>query len=83
AQAAPGAARRVLTVTGAPRATLPFTHVRAPVVSLPARLGADGLPLGLQCAAPAGSDAAVLAAARTIRDALGFDAAPPVPRPDG
>jgi len=27
------------------------------VVSLPARLGVDGLPLGLQCAAPAGSDA--------------------------
>ena len=83
APAAPGAAPRDLTITGDPRANLPFTHVRAPVVSLPARLGADGLPLGLQCAAPAGSDAAVLAAARTIRDALGFDAAPPVPRPGG
>jgi Asp-tRNA(Asn)/Glu-tRNA(Gln) amidotransferase A subunit family amidase len=53
------------------------------VVSLPARLGAGGLPLGLQCAAPAGSDGAVLAAARAIQDALRFDAAPPVPRPGG
>ena len=83
APAAPGAAPRDLTITGDPRANLPFTHVRAPVVSLPARLGAGGLPLGLQCAAPAGSDAAVLAAARAIQDALRFDAAPPVPRPGG
>ena len=81
APAAPGTAPRDLTVTGDPRANLLFTHVRAPVVSLPARLGADGLPLGLQCAAPAGSDAAVLAAARAIQDALGFDAAPAAPRP--
>ncbi len=76
APAAPGAAPRDLTITGDPRANLLFTHVRAPVVSLPARLGGDGLPLGLQCAAPAGSDAAVLAAANAIQDALGFDAAP-------
>jgi Asp-tRNA(Asn)/Glu-tRNA(Gln) amidotransferase A subunit family amidase len=81
APAAPGAAPRDLTVTGDPRANLLFTHVRAPVVSLPARLGRDGLPLGLQCAAPAGSDTVVLAAARAIQDALGFDAAPPEPRP--
>ena len=81
APAAPGTAPRDLTVTGDPRANLLFTHVRAPVVSLPARLGADGLPLGLQCAAPAGADAAVLAAARTIQDALGFDAAPAEPLP--
>ncbi len=82
APAAPGAAPRDLSITGDPRANLPFTHVRAPVVSLPARLGSDGLPLGLQCAAPAGSDAAVLAAARAIRDALRFDAAPGL-RPGG
>jgi len=81
APAAPGTAPRDLTVTGDPRANLLFTHVRAPVVSLPARLGVDGLPLGLQCAAPAGSDAAVLAAARVIQDALGFDAAPGESRP--
>lgn len=81
APAAPGAAPRDLTVTGDPRANLLFTHVRAPVVSLPSRLAADGLPLGLQCAAPPGSDATVLAAARAIQDALCFDATPAEPRP--
>lgn len=82
APAAPGAAPRDLTITGDPRANVLFTHVRAPVVSLPAQLGAGGLPLGLQCAAPAGSDAAVLAAAGVIADALGFDAAPAPPGGD-
>ena len=77
APAAPGQAPRDLTQTGDPRANLLFTHVRAPVVSLPARLSAAGLPLGLQCAAPAGGDAAVLAAARVIEGVLGFDAALP------
>lgn len=78
APAAPGAAPLDLTQTGDPRANLLFTHVRAPVVSLPARLSHDGLPLGLQCAAPAGADATVLAAARLIEDVLGFDATPPI-----
>lgn len=83
APAAPGAAPRDLTITGDPRANLLFTHVRAPVVSLPARLDDDGLPLGLQCAAPAGADAAVLAAARSIAGALRFDALPPEPAAHG
>ena len=46
APAAPGAAPRDLTVTGDPRANLLFTHVRAPVVSLPARLGGTGCRSG-------------------------------------
>ena len=77
APSAPGAAPRDLSITGDPRANVLFTHVRAPVVSLPAQLGERGLPLGLQCAAPAGSDAAALAAAGVIAGALGFEGTAP------
>lgn len=75
--AALGPAPRDLTQTGDPRANLLFTHVRAPVISLPAKLSDDGMPLGLQCAGPSGTDATVLSASRVIEDILQFDKVPP------
>lgn len=48
--AAPGPAPEGITTTGSAMMNLPWTYAGLPVVSLPARKTAHGLPFGLQCA---------------------------------
>ncbi len=70
--AAAGAAPTGLESTGSPLLNLPWTHVGAPVLTLPMALDeASGLPLGLQIAAPRGRDDLVFAAARLVAATVG------------
>jgi aspartyl-tRNA(Asn)/glutamyl-tRNA(Gln) amidotransferase subunit A len=50
--------------------TKPFNALGWPALSLPAGLGRDGLPLGLQVVAPPGNDAVVLRAAAALERLL-------------
>ena len=67
--AAPGPASEGIDDTGDPVMNLPWTHAGVPVVSVPAGKH-EGLPLGLQCVAPAGADEDLLAWAPGLADAL-------------
>ena len=71
---APGAALRGLEITGDPRMNLIASHTRVPALTLPARLNADGLPLGVQLLAPKMADLQLLAAAETIESVIDFHA---------
>ena len=51
-----------------------WTYAGLPTVTLPAALDAHGLPLGIQLTGARMGDAAPLAAAVAIEQALGFDA---------
>mgnify|MGYP001413849148 CR=1 FL=1 len=53
---APGPAPLGLESTGNPSMNLPWTHAGLPTLSLPAGVFPDGLPAGLQVAAPFGRD---------------------------
>ena len=55
--------------------TVPMSLAGIPAVSIPCGLS-DGLPVGLQLAGPAFSDARVLDAAHALEQALQFDAGP-------
>ncbi len=66
--AALGAAPSGLESSGDPRCNAPFTCLGAPSISLP--MPTDGLPMGLQLAAPFASDALVLATAEACERAL-------------
>jgi Asp-tRNA(Asn)/Glu-tRNA(Gln) amidotransferase A subunit family amidase len=55
-----------LATTGDPRWCTRWTLMGAPAISLPVRLGPNGLPLGIQAVAPAGSDAKLLRVARWL-----------------
>ncbi|MFB6080120.1 MAG: amidase [Haloferacaceae archaeon] len=70
APAAPGAAPETIRSTGDPVMNRPWTHAGLPVVTLPAERAANGLPLGVQFAAPFGADERLLAWAVTLADAL-------------
>jgi len=67
---APGPAPEGIDSTGDPIMNLPWTHAGLPTVSLPAGTTDNGLPLGLQCAAPFGDDESLLAWAHDIADSL-------------
>ncbi|MFG3254855.1 amidase [Streptomyces sp. NPDC048172] len=67
---ATGPAPHGLASTGDPVMCLPWSFAGWPALSLPAGHAADGMPLGLQCAARAGSDEALLAWAGRLRTSL-------------
>lgn len=65
--AAVGAAPQGIHSTGSPLLNLPWTHVGAPVLTVPvAKDFVSGLPLGIQIAAPRGRDDLLFAAAEEI-----------------
>jgi Asp-tRNA(Asn)/Glu-tRNA(Gln) amidotransferase A subunit family amidase len=68
--AATGPAPEGLGSTGDPSMNLPWTHTGMPVVTLPVGRAANGLPVGLQCAARLGRDRTLLAWALPIERAL-------------
>lgn len=67
---APGPAPRGLSSTGDPVMNLPWTHAGVPTVTIPGSRTDEGLPMGLQCAAPFGDDESLLAWTRTIERVL-------------
>jgi Asp-tRNA(Asn)/Glu-tRNA(Gln) amidotransferase A subunit family amidase len=49
---------------------LPWTHTGLPVITLPAGLADNGLPLGLQFIAPFGADELLLSWSQMLADQL-------------
>ncbi len=70
APAAPGPAPEGIDATGDPVMNLPWTHAGLPTVGLPAGRTAEGLPLGVQCAARFGADEDLLRWSHGIAAAL-------------
>lgn len=68
--AAPGPAPEGIDTTGDPVMNLPWTHAGVPTVGIPAGKSKDGLPLGLQFAAPFGADEDLLAWSHEIQRSL-------------
>jgi amidase len=66
-----GEAPEGLASTGDPIFNRGWTQLRLPCVTVPAGLGASGLPLGLQLVGAAGTDSRLLATARTAEILLG------------
>lgn len=66
-----GQASLGLDSTGSPLMNLPWTHAGLPTLALPAALSPDGLPLGLQLAAPFGCDEELLALGAALDGVLG------------
>jgi aspartyl-tRNA(Asn)/glutamyl-tRNA(Gln) amidotransferase subunit A len=56
--------------------TIPVSLAGLPSLSIPCGLS-EGLPVGLQIAAPAFDENRLLAAAHALEQAIGFDARPP------
>ena len=67
-QAAPGPAPLGLESTGDPAANAPWTALGGPAISVP--MPVEGPPVGLQIAAEAGQDAALVATAVQVESAL-------------
>jgi Asp-tRNA(Asn)/Glu-tRNA(Gln) amidotransferase A subunit family amidase len=65
-----GAAPEGLDSTGDPALNLPWTHAGLPVLGLPVGRAANGLPLGLQCAAGWHCDEALLGWGRMLAEVL-------------
>ncbi|MCB0115924.1 MAG: amidase, partial [Caldilineaceae bacterium] len=63
---ATGAAPEGIAATGNPIMNLPWTNAGVPALTIPAGRAANGLPLGLQIAAPFGQDERLLAWARQM-----------------
>lgn len=66
----PDVAPRGLASTGDQSYLTPWTAMAGPLVSLPAGLNRDGLPLGILLAAPTGQDAALMSIACDIASLL-------------
>ncbi|MFQ5516317.1 MAG: amidase family protein, partial [Acidimicrobiia bacterium] len=69
--AATGPAPPGLDYIGDPVMATPWTHAHLPVITIPAGVAADGLPLGLQIAGHIGADEELVAQARSIETILG------------
>jgi aspartyl-tRNA(Asn)/glutamyl-tRNA(Gln) amidotransferase subunit A len=69
----PGAAKRLTT-----RLTVPWNVLGSPALSMPARLGAAGLPVGVQLVGAPGRDGMLLRAAAALEEAVGPYLAPPL-----
>jgi Asp-tRNA(Asn)/Glu-tRNA(Gln) amidotransferase A subunit family amidase len=67
---APGPAPATLAFTGDPRFNQLWTLMGVPCVNVPGYVDAAGLPVGVQVIAPFGRDAAALAAARFVEEAI-------------
>ena len=70
APAAPGPAPEGIDSTGDPVMNLPWTQSGLPTIALPTEETADGLPLGVQCAAAYGADEDLMQWAEGLADAL-------------
>ncbi|MFB6281351.1 MAG: amidase [Haloferacaceae archaeon] len=70
APAAPGPAPETIRDTGSAVMNRPWTHAGLPTATLPAGEASNGLPLGMQFAAPHMADERLLAWAVTLADAL-------------
>lgn len=68
--AAPGEAPVGLEWTGDPAFNLIWTSLHVPCVTVPAGVGPNGMPLGIQVVGPCGQDRAVLAWAQWVAAAL-------------
>lgn len=69
-QPAPGEAPRGLGSTGPAAYNIRWTLLGCPCITVPAGLGPDGLPVGIQLVARPGQDALLLAGAMTVEDRL-------------
>jgi Asp-tRNA(Asn)/Glu-tRNA(Gln) amidotransferase A subunit family amidase len=67
---APGEAPRGLEWTGDPTFNFIWTSIHVPCVTVPAGVGPNGLPLGIQIVGREGEDRAVLAWAQWVAAAL-------------
>lgn len=68
-----GPAPEGIGATGDPAMNLPWTHAGMPAITLPAGTAANGLPLGLQCAAAFGDDERLLGWAVGMERILGIE----------
>jgi Asp-tRNA(Asn)/Glu-tRNA(Gln) amidotransferase A subunit family amidase len=68
---APGQAPKGLDWTGDPAFNFIWTSLHVPCVTVPAGLGPDGMPLGIQIVGRRGEDKAVLAWAQWVASAIG------------
>lgn len=75
----PDAAPKGLATTGDQSYLTPWTALGGPLVSLPAGLDIDGMPLGVLLSAGPGGDGFLVRAALQISTALPVTAAPPCP----
>jgi Asp-tRNA(Asn)/Glu-tRNA(Gln) amidotransferase A subunit family amidase len=73
---APGVAPASLETTGDPSFCTLWSLTGFPAITIPTGLSTGRLPLGLQLAARAGADDALLRAAQWCEEALGFSASP-------
>jgi Asp-tRNA(Asn)/Glu-tRNA(Gln) amidotransferase A subunit family amidase len=67
---APGTAPKGINFTGDPIMNLPWTYAGVPVITVPAGVGANGLPLGLQLAADCNRDEQLVRWTKQIAQAL-------------
>ena len=72
--AAPGEAPQGLASTGDPVFNKPWTLLHGPCVAVPAGLGPQGLPVGVQVVGRLGDDAGLLNAAAFVEDSLATQA---------
>jgi Asp-tRNA(Asn)/Glu-tRNA(Gln) amidotransferase A subunit family amidase len=75
---ASGEAPQGLGYTGDPRFCSPFTLLGIPAISLPAGLGPNGLPLGIQLLAGRGKDMSLLRAAQWFESIIKFPVKLPI-----
>ncbi|MCU0805901.1 MAG: amidase [Burkholderiales bacterium] len=70
---APAPAPRRLDITGDPGFCTLWSLAGFPAISIPSGLSRDGVPFGVQLAAPAGADERVLSVAKWCEAQLGFE----------
>ena len=75
--ATPAPAPRDLNTTGDAAFQAPWTSAGLPTIVIPSGLSEDGLPLGVQFAAPPFEEGVLLSAARWCEAALGVELRPP------